>query len=1024
LTVRPARDGKLLVTLHAPEDASYCAELRKHLSTLARCHRAEIWDRTDIRPGEDARKQMESRVAAASLLILLISADHMPGQAEDLDRHLALAPERKVPIVPVLVRSCLWLQGAMAHVEMLPRDGKPVNLHPDHDVVWVEVVQEILRILSTLAEPTRAAAAVEAGTAPDNTEASPPSPPPESAVAPAITSALRKHADSDDEAIRTSVFARIAGLPRLAEADKAFLGERIGSMPFDAMLELLSRHGDMGAPARLIDRFVDELPAEYHAQVWYLSCIGAFEWLPKTLSQDAFADLVETLGPALQSHLHESLRRHIRGCPLFNAVVDTEPDLPPELRHDGPERLGSALLNARSDDDACRRALEARVTESNTRELIRLEWVLSRAPHPACAKLAEAATKRLLESFGPVEKEDEGRHGPFVDTAHWSFVRSWAAAPGPDRPRRMEWLADRVLELESREFSFVGATYEDKLFPADLRLEVGNLLADRGEAPWWAGDVLLERLSSASIEAWKAVFKWWQPWKEKVWRLHGSGYHTARKAILTGAPLPDEAPEDFDDRYLACFRDQMSYEDDRVAPARAELRKLAPEVAWDDLSPAQMADYSLAHLTRQSSYSWGMGVEKLSPFLTLRAALERLLGKPLTPGRATRIARLLKEVSELFAHERIVEIARLAEPMSIDDLPPLEKIDIDHPPQVEAYRLLGGHAADERLRARLREVFEEEPGPDRLDWALGSYWQWMGPVLDDSLRAELRRRAAEAPLDVLLTVAKKAPCLVDKHMLHRAARRQELDTLPHWRFLDLPADMWPLVKEKARRTTEGDGLWQLMKWLDEHGLARSDRADLLMSRLEAGLLEGWVGAAAEMLAGPPAWKHEGPRFLRALASKDQWKTLYALWMRLLEVAGRPPREGAADDPGNAGTPPPSNLAAITLAAHAAFAGVLADLAEQTLSTGNEPRLLALLEGISRLHLGPAPQDRLRSLVGSPGMSDRARRLGEVALTLFESDPTRVPSFGELLEATRVVVTALAKPLPDETVGPETTSDPA
>jgi hypothetical protein len=1009
--VTPATDGTsgLFVLLHAAEDDDYRTELRKHLKPLARAWDTDVWDWTDVPPGSAPGEQVRRRVAAARVVIVLASVHHLPGhRPTDLDRHLEAARQAGVPVVPVIAKPCIWEHGAMADVQPLPRSVEAVSLAKHRDHVWVEVVKEIEKVLQGLPKPPTGS--VAAGQAPDEAAAPPPSaaatPPPVSLEpdAPAIPPAFRELADSDDESIRDNVFQQIVRLPRLAEADRAFLRERLDSMPLHHLLGLLRAHGDLGVPASFVDRLAAGLPEGFLRQAVYLQQIGTMDWLPEALSRDGFAALVDRLSPSLEASLARAAWAQVTGCPLFNAISTGERELPPELRREAQEPLRERLLAARTDEDACRRTIEEWLATTGAPDLLRLEWVLSRAEHPAGADLAQKARTRLIDTFDLLEKEGEegATTGPSLDVAHWFFVRDWASAEGPDRARRMGWLASRVLDFEERDFSLVSLDRHEKLFPEDLRVEIAGLLADRGKAPWWAGDVLLDRLrkSGGSPQAWTAVLDWWKPWDILDCFQNTREHHATRKAILIDAPLPDEPPEGFDERYLACLRDEMRYEEDQVAPARRELCEKAPQVDWEKLSPAQMDDFAHRRVTHLS-VSWQMFCERLSPFLTLRTALERLLEKPLSPARATCIARLLKEVPELFGHARIVEVAQLAEPMSLDELPPLKAIDVEFPPQVEAYRLLGGHAADEQLLAYLREHFEKHAEPAQLDRALGSYWRWMEHVVDSALRTELRRRAAELPFDTLWSVARRAPWLADKAVLHTAARRA-LDTRWEGSFVEhLSADMWPLVNERARRATGDYELSRLLHWLTGHGLSRAGRADILLSRLEAGLVRDWFDPAAQILLEPAAWAREAPRLLRAVVEKGEWQLLAALWLRLLDlVYHSPAAPGASSDP--AEPPDAEAIAAFWRSAHAVFAALLLDLAERSMEASDEPRLLAFVDALSQLALPPAESARLRALAP---LSERARKRIDAALKLLDSIPHAASAYG-LVEATRRVLQAL------------------
>jgi hypothetical protein len=46
-------------------------------------------------------------------------------------------------VLPILIRECNWEDSHIAKLQIVPRDGKPLNTLPDRDTTWKSVVQEI-----------------------------------------------------------------------------------------------------------------------------------------------------------------------------------------------------------------------------------------------------------------------------------------------------------------------------------------------------------------------------------------------------------------------------------------------------------------------------------------------------------------------------------------------------------------------------------------------------------------------------------------------------------------------------------------------------------------------------------------------------------------------------------------------------------------------------------------------------------------------------------------------------------------
>src|SRR5262249_26378274 len=159
-------------------------------------------------------------------------------------------------------------------------------------------------------------------------------------------------------------------------------------------------------------------------------------------------------------------------------------------------------------------------------------------------------------------------------------------------------------------------------------------------------------------------------------------------------------------------------------------------------------------------------------------------------------------------------------------------------------------------------------------------------------------------------VSRKAPWLVDRHMLHRAAMR-DIAVPALWETSWLPPSLFPIIEERARQTTHEYDLGRLLRWLDEQGLSPSARVDLLIARVALSGRHDWAAAAASLLTDPSAWQSHGARLLGALVSKSAWPALQRLWMRMPLACKQTEPEDSA---GLA-----RDLQTIAAAAHEAFA---------------------------------------------------------------------------------------------------------
>lgn len=131
------RDQIFISYSHA--DSEYQLRLRKHLSIFERTGSVRYWADTQLRTGDQWRKEIEDNIERTAVAILLVSADFL---ASDFIRSNELPPlldaweKSGVHILPVIVKPC-----SFSHVHELSR-FQAVN-DPEHTIVeMTEAEQE------------------------------------------------------------------------------------------------------------------------------------------------------------------------------------------------------------------------------------------------------------------------------------------------------------------------------------------------------------------------------------------------------------------------------------------------------------------------------------------------------------------------------------------------------------------------------------------------------------------------------------------------------------------------------------------------------------------------------------------------------------------------------------------------------------------------------------------------------------------------------------------------------------------
>jgi hypothetical protein len=124
-----------------------------HLTALKRERLINVWHDRMLRPGEHLDRAIETELAAADLVILLVSPDFINSDyctEREMQRAFARAKNGECKVVPVILKDCRWRDipineqgGRLGDFVALPRDGKPVARSRNRDSALDSVVAGI-----------------------------------------------------------------------------------------------------------------------------------------------------------------------------------------------------------------------------------------------------------------------------------------------------------------------------------------------------------------------------------------------------------------------------------------------------------------------------------------------------------------------------------------------------------------------------------------------------------------------------------------------------------------------------------------------------------------------------------------------------------------------------------------------------------------------------------------------------------------------------------------------------------------
>ena len=185
------------------KDESFFKELEKNLRPLVREKRVSLWSKDEINVGAIREQEMKTHLEKASIILLLLSPDYIAFYDHDtifenqyIQEHLTAKPE--CILMPIFVRhisldAIPWLKGRQS----LPRNNEPIIGLPNQDVAFVEIQDELRKIVENRYRQAQRVATRDLQLAPPVSEAVvvPPVPPVSVTVTPVIDTTITSEED-------------------------------------------------------------------------------------------------------------------------------------------------------------------------------------------------------------------------------------------------------------------------------------------------------------------------------------------------------------------------------------------------------------------------------------------------------------------------------------------------------------------------------------------------------------------------------------------------------------------------------------------------------------------------------------------------------------------------------------------------------------------------------------------------------------------------------------------------------------
>jgi len=121
-------------------------EFRKMISPLEREGKWSVWDDRWLLPGDNWNKEIIKHLNEANIIVLMLTPDFFSSNFIydiELTRAIQRHETGQALLIGIVVSDCLWEDTPLSKIQLLPKDGTPVERHTHRNEVWKSVANKI-----------------------------------------------------------------------------------------------------------------------------------------------------------------------------------------------------------------------------------------------------------------------------------------------------------------------------------------------------------------------------------------------------------------------------------------------------------------------------------------------------------------------------------------------------------------------------------------------------------------------------------------------------------------------------------------------------------------------------------------------------------------------------------------------------------------------------------------------------------------------------------------------------------------
>lgn len=136
---------------YSHKDEKALDRLHTHLATLRRAGQISAWYDREILAGGEVDREVSSNLNESEIFLALVSPDFLASNyCYELEMETALKrhEEGSMRVIPIILEPCDWKSTPLGRLKALPKDGKPISTWTNENVAYLDVVNELWRVIS------------------------------------------------------------------------------------------------------------------------------------------------------------------------------------------------------------------------------------------------------------------------------------------------------------------------------------------------------------------------------------------------------------------------------------------------------------------------------------------------------------------------------------------------------------------------------------------------------------------------------------------------------------------------------------------------------------------------------------------------------------------------------------------------------------------------------------------------------------------------------------------------------------